>query len=86
MDERPRAGAAWPTVPMPSSMLAALAVSGLPSDRFCFEGFPPRRAVERQRWFARLADEQADGYPAELVSITGRVHPADATVTDGGAR
>jgi len=36
---------------------AALAVSGLPSDRFCFEGFPPRRAGERGRRFAGLATE-----------------------------
>ena len=38
-------------------MLAALAVSGLPSDRFCFEGFAPRKAGERTRWLASLADE-----------------------------
>ena len=30
-----------------------------------------------------LAVERSSGYPAELVRITGRVHPADATVTDG---
>jgi 16S rRNA (cytidine1402-2'-O)-methyltransferase len=36
---------------------AALAVSGLPSDRFCFEGFPPRRAALRARRFAELAAE-----------------------------
>ena len=39
--------------------------------------------TEAREW---LAEEQADGYPGELVRITGRVHPADATVTDGGAR
>jgi 16S rRNA (cytidine1402-2'-O)-methyltransferase len=32
-------------------------VSGLPSDRFCFEGFPPRRAGDRGRRFAELAGE-----------------------------
>jgi 16S rRNA (cytidine1402-2'-O)-methyltransferase len=36
---------------------AALAVSGLPSDRFCFEGFPPRKAGERARRLAGLAAE-----------------------------
>jgi 16S rRNA (cytidine1402-2'-O)-methyltransferase len=36
---------------------AALAVSGLPTDRFCFEGFPPRRAGDRARRFAELAAE-----------------------------
>jgi 16S rRNA (cytidine1402-2'-O)-methyltransferase len=36
----------------------ALAVSGLPVDRFCFEGFLPRKAGERSRRLAGLADEQ----------------------------
>ncbi|GAA2680523.1 MULTISPECIES: 16S rRNA (cytidine(1402)-2'-O)-methyltransferase [Actinosynnema] len=45
-------------VPGPSAVTTALAVSGLPSDRFCFEGFPPRKQGERQRWFAGLAAEQ----------------------------
>ncbi|MGX5694051.1 16S rRNA (cytidine(1402)-2'-O)-methyltransferase [Dermacoccus abyssi] len=45
-------------VPGPSAVLMALAVSGLPVDRFCFEGFPPRKAGERTRMLAGLADEQ----------------------------
>jgi 16S rRNA (cytidine1402-2'-O)-methyltransferase len=45
-------------VPRPSAVLAALAVSGLPTDRFAFEGFPPRRAGDRDRWLARLAPEE----------------------------
>ena len=45
-------------LPGPSAVTAALAVSGLPSDRFCFEGFPPRRAGERTRRFAELAGER----------------------------
>jgi 16S rRNA (cytidine1402-2'-O)-methyltransferase len=44
-------------VPGPSAVTTALAVSGLPSERFCFEGFPPRRAGPRRRWLAGLADE-----------------------------
>jgi 16S rRNA (cytidine1402-2'-O)-methyltransferase len=44
-------------VPGPSAVLAALAVSGLPVDRFCFEGFLPRKAGERRSRLARLADE-----------------------------
>jgi 16S rRNA (cytidine1402-2'-O)-methyltransferase len=44
-------------VPGPSAVLAALAVSGLPSDRFCFEGFLPRRAGPRDRRLAELAAE-----------------------------
>lgn len=43
--------------PGPSAVTAALAVSGLPSDRFCFEGFPPRKAGERDRRFGALAAE-----------------------------
>ncbi|MGH4014565.1 MAG: 16S rRNA (cytidine(1402)-2'-O)-methyltransferase [Pseudonocardiaceae bacterium] len=44
-------------LPGPSAVTTALAVSGLPSDRFCFEGFPPRRAGPRRRWLAALAGE-----------------------------
>jgi 16S rRNA (cytidine1402-2'-O)-methyltransferase len=46
------------SVPGPSAVLAALAVSGLPVDRFCFEGFLPRKAGERSRRLADLAEEQ----------------------------
>ena len=45
-------------VPGPSAVLTALAVSGLPVDRFCFEGFLPRKAGERARRLASLAQEQ----------------------------
>ena len=45
-------------VPGPSAVLTALAVSGLPVDRFCFEGFLPRKAGERARRLAALAHEQ----------------------------
>ncbi|HEU0127676.1 MAG TPA: 16S rRNA (cytidine(1402)-2'-O)-methyltransferase [Pseudonocardiaceae bacterium] len=45
-------------VPGPSAVTTALAVSGLPCERFCFEGFPPRRAGPRRRWLAGLADER----------------------------
>ena len=44
-------------LPGPSAVTAALAVSGLPSDRFCFEGFPPRGRGERTRRFSELAGE-----------------------------
>jgi len=45
-------------VPGPSAVLTALAVSGLPVDRFCFEGFLPRKAGERSRRLAGLREEQ----------------------------
>ena len=44
-------------VPGPSAVLTALAVSGLPVDRFCFEGFLPRKAGERSRRLEALAEE-----------------------------
>lgn len=45
-------------VPGPSAVLTALAVSGLPSDRFAFEGFAPRKPGERSRAFAALASDE----------------------------
>ena len=43
--------------PGPSAVLAALALSGLGTDRFCFEGFPPRKPGERARALRALAHE-----------------------------
>ena len=45
------------SLPGPSAVTTALAVSGLPCDRFCFEGFVPRRPAERRARLAELADE-----------------------------
>jgi 16S rRNA (cytidine1402-2'-O)-methyltransferase len=52
------AGVEVTSVPGPSAVTTALAVSGLPSDRFCFEGFLPRKAGERRTKLAGLADER----------------------------
>lgn len=52
------AGVRVSVLPGPSAVTAALAVSGLPSDRFVFEGFPPRRQGERASRFAELAAER----------------------------
>ena len=52
------AGVTVTAVPGPSAVLTALAVSGLPVDRFCFEGFLPRKAGERARRLAGLAAEE----------------------------
>ncbi|MBN9608076.1 MAG: 16S rRNA (cytidine(1402)-2'-O)-methyltransferase [Actinobacteria bacterium 69-20] len=52
------AGLTVTSVPGPSAAITALALSGLPSDRFCFEGFVPRRAGERARALAALATER----------------------------
>ncbi|MEU8999811.1 16S rRNA (cytidine(1402)-2'-O)-methyltransferase [Streptomyces caniferus] len=45
-------------VPGPSAVLTALAVSGLPVDRFCFEGFLPRKGGERRTRLREVADER----------------------------
>ncbi|MDV3223401.1 16S rRNA (cytidine(1402)-2'-O)-methyltransferase [Intrasporangium sp.] len=52
------AGVRVTAVPGPSAVLMALAVSGLPVDRFCFEGFLPRKAGDRSRALAALEDER----------------------------
>lgn len=52
------AGIQVTTLPGPSAVLAALAVSGLPTDRFAFEGFPPRKPGERRAAVNGLASEQ----------------------------
>ncbi|GAA3110937.1 16S rRNA (cytidine(1402)-2'-O)-methyltransferase [Pseudonocardia yunnanensis] len=44
-------------LPGPSAVTTALVLSGLPCERFCFEGFAPRRAGERRRWLATLVAE-----------------------------
>lgn len=52
------AGITVTVLPGPSAVTAAVAVSGLPTDRFCFEGFVPRKAGERARRLAGLRDER----------------------------
>ena len=44
-------------LPGPSAVITALALSGLPVERFCFEGFAPRRDGQRRRWLATLQAE-----------------------------
>lgn len=45
-------------IPGPSAVTTALALSGLPTDRFCFEGFPPRRTAARRTAFQQLVAER----------------------------
>ncbi|HXZ60255.1 MAG TPA: 16S rRNA (cytidine(1402)-2'-O)-methyltransferase [Steroidobacteraceae bacterium] len=52
-----QAGFTVHTIPGPSAITAALAVAGLPTHRFCFEGFLPARAAERRAALASLAHE-----------------------------
>ena len=60
-------------VPGPSAVTTALAVSGLPTDRFCFEGFLPRKAGERR---ARLAALQAEPRTVVLFEAPHRLAAA----------
>jgi 16S rRNA (cytidine1402-2'-O)-methyltransferase len=53
-----QAGIRVTVLPGPSAVTTALVVSGLPGDRFAFEGFPPRRRGERERRFGELAAER----------------------------
>jgi 16S rRNA (cytidine1402-2'-O)-methyltransferase len=52
-----KAGVVVTIVPGPSAVLSALAVSGLPTDRFTFEGFLPRKSGDRKKAFESLARE-----------------------------
>ena len=74
------AGARVTALPGPSAVTAALAVSGLPSDRFCFEGFPPRKAGERSRRLAELA-----GQPRTMVFFESAVRLAATLAELAGA-
>jgi 16S rRNA (cytidine1402-2'-O)-methyltransferase len=64
------AGATVSTVPGPSSVLGALVVSGLPVDRFCVEGFLPRKGPERRR---RLGALMADARTTVVLEAPSRV-------------
>lgn len=45
-------------LPGPSAVTTALALSGLPVERFCFDGFAPRKGGQRREWLRTLAAEQ----------------------------
>jgi 16S rRNA (cytidine1402-2'-O)-methyltransferase len=70
------AGIPVSAAPGPSAVTTALALSGLPCDRFCFEGFPPRKAGERRSRLDELAAE-----PRTLVFFEAP-HRLAATVAD----
>ncbi|MDH7481554.1 MAG: 16S rRNA (cytidine(1402)-2'-O)-methyltransferase [Armatimonadota bacterium] len=45
-------------IPGPNAIITALVVSGLPTRRFAFDGFPPRKSGERRTFFTSLKDER----------------------------
>jgi 16S rRNA (cytidine1402-2'-O)-methyltransferase len=74
-------------LPGPSAVTTALALSGLPCDRFCFEGFAPRKPGERSKWLSSLRDEprtavffesphRLASLLADAVSVLGPDRPA----------
>lgn len=74
-----QAGFAVETIPGPSAITAALAVAGLPTARFCFEGFLPARAPERRAALAALAHE------ARTLVFFEAPHRIAATLSDMAA-
>jgi 16S rRNA (cytidine1402-2'-O)-methyltransferase len=62
-------GAEVTVVPGPSAVTAALAVSGLPADRFVFEAFLPRRSKDRRGRLSELAEEERT-----IVLFSGKAH------------
>ncbi|WP_372663226.1 16S rRNA (cytidine(1402)-2'-O)-methyltransferase [Amycolatopsis kentuckyensis] len=72
-------------LPGPSAVTTALALSGLPCDRFCFEGFAPRKPGERTRWLTSLVSEPRTAVffesPHRLASLL-----ADAASVLGASR
>src|SRR5690606_28004751 len=76
------AGATVSPVPGPSALLAALAGSGLPTDRFTFFGFLPRKGAERTRALGELV---ALRHTAVLYEAPGRVAETLADLEAAGA-
>ncbi|NIH65951.1 16S rRNA (cytidine(1402)-2'-O)-methyltransferase [Modestobacter marinus] len=74
------AGIEVTSVPGPSAVVTALAVSGLPCDRFTFEGFLPRKGGERRSALAALAAE-----PRTMVFYESPHRLADALTDAAGA-
>jgi 16S rRNA (cytidine1402-2'-O)-methyltransferase len=70
-------------VPGPTAVVAALVISGLPTERFCVEGFLPRKGGERRD---RVAALMADGRTTVLLEAPGRVAAtlADLAAVDVG--
>ncbi len=83
--EATRAGCDVRAIPGPSAITAALAVAGLPTDRFCFEGFLPARSSERR---TRLEAVAADPRTLVFFEAPHRIDEclADLAAVFGGER
>lgn len=85
VSEAAKRGIPVSALPGPSAVLTALSVSGLPTDRFCFEGFIPRKQGERERRLDNLKEE-----PRTMVFFDSpkRIHEnlTDMANIFGGAR
>ena len=80
------AGVTVTAVPGPSALLAALVVSGLPTDRFCMEGFVPRKGREREVVLAALTAEERTTVIYEAPGRLGALLTSFAEVMDAGRR
>ncbi|WP_156762140.1 16S rRNA (cytidine(1402)-2'-O)-methyltransferase [Microbacterium karelineae] len=80
------AGVEVTAIPGPSAVLTALAVSGLPTDRFSFEGFVARKPGERARAFAAVAEDPRTLVFFEAPTRTAQTLADMATAFGGGRR
>ena len=78
--EAARRGIRVTALPGPSAVLTALALSGLPSDRFCFEGFLPRKGGERA---TRIAELLAEPRTMVFFEAPHRLHAMLDALRDG---
>lgn len=85
VSESAKRGIPVSALPGPSAVLTALSVSGLPTDRFCFEGFIPRKPGERER---RLEDLKEEPRTMVFFDSPKRIHEnlTDMANVFGGAR
>jgi 16S rRNA (cytidine1402-2'-O)-methyltransferase len=81
-------GSAVHPIPGPSAVMAALAVAGLPTDRFLFAGFPPPRSAARRSFFQSLVlvratlilFESGPRLSASLADMAAALGPREAAV------
>jgi len=80
------AGVRIDVVPGPSAVVTALVLSGLPTDRFCFEGFLPRKGPERRRRLRSIGSEERTTVVYESPHRVGKTLADLAEVCSGARR